>query len=138
MEKEYMSKYITQDGRSSQMHREMRPLSFLLTSVVLHQAEEHGLITANISSASSQKDALLSKHNCIKSQVKKKQHWLLALNISKFLKHISILSGLLLCCEEEIIHLTHFSLLYHSGPSPTYIQFYRCQLALNFRGQEGS
>lgn len=69
-----MSKYIMQDGRSSQMDPEMRPLSFLLTSVVLHQAEEHSLITANISSSSSQKDALLSKQNCTKSQVKKKQN----------------------------------------------------------------
>lgn len=70
-----MSKYMVQDGRSSsQMGPEIRPLSFLLTSVPLHQAEEHSLITANISSSSSQKDVLLSKHNCIKSQIKKKQN----------------------------------------------------------------
>lgn len=69
-----MSKYIVQEGRNSQMGPEIKPLSFLLTSLVLHQAEEHGLITANISSFSSQKDVLLSKHNCINSQIKKKQN----------------------------------------------------------------
>jgi len=73
MNREGIFEWVYSVGWSSQMGPGMKPLSFLLTSVMLPQVEEHSLITANISS-SSQKDVLLSKHNCVRSQRKKKQN----------------------------------------------------------------